>query len=65
MANRISAEPSVRIDYLAVCDAATLEPLTRVTGKTVLVGAIRLGRIRLIDNVLVNGVMYRQDAKPG
>ena len=65
MANRISAEPSVRIDYLAVCDAATLEPLTRVTGKTVLLGAIRLGRIRLIDNVLVNGVMYRQDAKPG
>jgi pantoate--beta-alanine ligase len=65
MANRISAEPSVRIDYLAVCDAATLEPLTRVTGKTVLLGAIRLGRIRLIDNVLVNGVMSRQDAKPG
>jgi pantoate--beta-alanine ligase len=65
MANRISAEPSVRIDYLAVCDAATLEPLTRVTGKTVLLGAIRLGRIRLIDNVLVNRVIYRQDAKLG
>ena len=53
MVNRISAEPSIRIDYLAVCDAATLEPLTRVTGKVVLLGAIRLGRIRMIDNVLV------------
>lgn len=49
----IEQEPGVRVDYLACCDPQTLEPLPRITGTTVLLGAIRLGRVRLIDNVLV------------
>jgi pantoate--beta-alanine ligase len=53
MLNCVSEEPTVRVDYLAVCDPETLEPLTRVTGKAVLLGAIRIGPIRLIDNLLV------------
>jgi pantoate--beta-alanine ligase len=43
----------VRIEYLAVCDAETLEPLTSVKGRVVLLGAIQTGAIRLIDNLLV------------
>jgi len=43
----------VKIEYLAVCDAKTLEPLTSVKGEVVLLGAIQIGNIRLIDNLLV------------
>ena len=46
-------ERSMRLDYLAVCDAETLEPAKRVRGTLVLLGAARLGRIRLIDNLTV------------
>lgn len=49
----IKTEPSMTIDYLAVCDARTLEPLSTVTGRMVLLGAVRLGTVRLIDNLLV------------
>jgi len=43
----------VAIEYLAVCDAKNLEPLTLAKGGMVLLGAVRLGDIRLIDNMLV------------
>ncbi len=49
----LSAEPLARFDYLAVCDPDTLEPLAQVRDRAVLLGAIRIGRIRLIDNLLV------------
>jgi pantoate--beta-alanine ligase len=51
----VGKEPLVRKDYLAVCDPDSLEPLDRVTGKAVLLGAIQIGSIRLIDNVIVKG----------
>ncbi|MGV7229398.1 MAG: pantoate--beta-alanine ligase [Nitrospirales bacterium] len=43
----------VKVEYLAVCDAETLEPLTMVKGQVVLLGALQIGNIRLIDNLLV------------
>jgi len=43
----------VTVEYLSVCDTTTLEPLARVKGEVVLLGAIQLGNIRLIDNLLV------------
>ena len=49
----LGGEPAIRIDYLAVCDPDTLEPLTRIHRRAVILGAIRLGSVRLIDNVLV------------
>lgn len=49
----IETEPQMTVDYLAVCDPETLEPLPRVTKTSVLLGAVRLGRVRLIDNLLV------------
>ncbi len=42
-----------KVEYLAVCDPDTLEPLARVRRRAVLLGAIRIGKIRLIDNLLV------------
>jgi pantoate--beta-alanine ligase len=53
MRTALSAEPMVRLDYLAACDPDTLEPLMRIRDRVVLLGAIRVGRIRLIDNLLV------------
>ena len=52
MAQVIKGEPAMTIDYLAVCDPTTLEPLSTVTRKTVLLGAVRIGPVRLIDNLL-------------
>ena len=49
----VAREPIARLDYLAVCDPDTLEPLARIRDKAVLLGAIRIGKIRLIDNLLV------------
>lgn len=53
MQHVIATEPLMKADYLAVCDPETLEPLARVMKTAVLLGAVRLGRVRLIDNLLV------------
>jgi len=45
-------EPTLTTDYLAVCDPYTLEPLTTVASRVVLLGAVRIGSVRLIDNLL-------------
>ena len=46
--------PSVRIDYLAIVDANTLTPQRRLHGRIVVLVAVRVGRTRLIDNLLVD-----------
>lgn len=51
MKRRLTDAPRAKLDYLAVCDRATLAPLKMVREDCVLLGAIRLGRIRLIDNL--------------
>jgi pantoate--beta-alanine ligase len=51
----LAGEPAIRIDYLAVCDPDTLEPLDPIHRQSVILGAIRLGSVRLIDNVLARG----------
>ncbi|MBH0201625.1 MAG: pantoate--beta-alanine ligase, partial [Nitrospira sp.] len=53
MARVMKGEPALTIDYLAVCDPYTLEPLSAVTSRVVLLGAVRIGAVRLIDNLLV------------
>ena len=42
-----------RIDYLALVDASTLEPLERVGGAMRLIAAAVIGKTRLIDNLSV------------
>ena len=41
------------IDYLEVVDPDTLEPVERVMGTVLVLGTVRLGTTRLLDNVLV------------
>ena len=53
MRRRIASEPCVRLDYAGIADARTLTPLRRLRGRVVLLGAVRVGRTRLIDNLLV------------
>ena len=53
MAHVLKKEPAITIDYLALCDPHTLEPLCDVTSQVVLLGAVRIGFVRLIDNLLV------------
>ncbi len=60
MGKILSGEPAIRIDYLAICDPDTLEPLDRIGRQAVILGAIRLGAVRLIDNVLVKGNPVRK-----
>jgi pantoate--beta-alanine ligase len=45
--------PTIHIEYLAVCNQNSLEPLSVVADRAVLLGAVRIGAIRLIDNLLV------------
>jgi pantoate--beta-alanine ligase len=55
----LGGEPAIRIDYLAICGAAQLEPLNRIDRQAVILGAIRLGSVRLIDNVLVKANAHK------
>lgn len=48
---RIRSVPLAAVDYVAVCDPGTLEPLTRISGRAVALVAVRFGAVRLIDNV--------------
>ncbi|HNL90026.1 MAG TPA: pantoate--beta-alanine ligase [Nitrospira sp.] len=41
------------VEYLAVCHPATLEPLRVIERHAVLLGVIRVGAVRLLDNLLV------------
>jgi pantoate--beta-alanine ligase len=43
----------LNIDYAAICDPETLEPLARVDGPAVALVAARVGRARLIDNEML------------
>jgi pantoate--beta-alanine ligase len=49
----LARSPLIRIEYLAVCHPDTLAPMTRVTGTVLLAIAARIGRTRLIDNIVV------------
>jgi len=49
----ILAADDVRIDYIALVDPETLEPVTHITGPTVAALAVRIENTRLIDNELL------------
>ncbi len=45
----------VRIDYVALVDPETLEPIEKVTGRTLAVLAVKIEDTRLIDNKILEG----------
>ncbi len=50
----IATEPRVRLDYAEVVDAATIQPVTRVDGSTLVAVAAFVGPARLIDNLAIH-----------
>ncbi|MBI4197605.1 MAG: pantoate--beta-alanine ligase [Chloroflexi bacterium] len=52
----IRAEPLAKLDYVSVADAATLQELETVDRPAMVSLAVRFGRARLIDNVVIGGV---------
>jgi pantoate--beta-alanine ligase len=53
---RIEAVPGVVVDYVAVVDADSFEPVERIRGNVLIAAAVRIGSTRLIDNVLLENV---------
>ena len=55
MREKIATEPFAQIDYVAVVDNETLEPIEKITDNAALIAvAVRFGNTRLIDNTVVN-----------
>ena len=48
----IDSELLVRVEYLEVVDPEELQPIIEITGPVLIAGAIWVGTIRLIDNVI-------------
>ncbi|MGZ6989380.1 MAG: pantoate--beta-alanine ligase [Thermoanaerobaculia bacterium] len=55
LSETLSAEPLARPDYCSVADALTLAELERVEGAALVSVAVRIGKTRLIDNVVLGG----------
>jgi pantoate--beta-alanine ligase len=53
MREAVRTEPVAELDYAEIVDAETLEPLTRLRGACLALLAVRIGAVRLIDNMLV------------
>jgi len=51
--DRIAAAPGARIDYVAVVDFATLQPIEILHGRVLVAAAVYFGATRLIDNLLL------------
>jgi pantoate--beta-alanine ligase len=43
------------VDYVAIADPATLEPMSHANDGTIVAVAARVGRTRLIDNAILGG----------
>jgi pantoate--beta-alanine ligase len=49
----LATEPAVKVEYVAVAEPRTLAPVETVDADTVVALAARLGRTRLIDNIIL------------
>jgi pantoate--beta-alanine ligase len=49
----LDSEPGVKIDYVEIVDAETLEPVPSLRGRCFIVIAALVGKTRLIDNALI------------
>jgi pantoate--beta-alanine ligase len=60
-ASKVSAEmkrlirkvKGTRVEYIAIVNSDTLEPVKEIKGKTLIALALRIGKARLIDNIIV------------
>ena len=52
VSDQIAGQPGTEIDYVQICDAATMRDIPLIDGEAVLALAVRVGKTRLIDNHL-------------
>jgi pantoate--beta-alanine ligase len=57
----IQKEPDAQIDYVSLVHPETLQDLERVADDALAVLAVRIGKTRLIDNMLLQGPALRKD----
>lgn len=58
----IEAEPRLRLDYVSITDAETLENLDKLDDRPILIAvAAYVGKIRLIDNTTLNSSAKKKD----
>ena len=53
----LATDPSLRLDYAAIVDPATLLPIADITSGALIAVAAWVGSTRLIDNVLIENVL--------
>lgn len=53
MQQLITARPLVDLEYISICDSKTLEELQQVQGEILIALAARVGKARLIDNIVI------------
>lgn len=52
---RLKTEPSATLDYVAIVDAESLQSIDNIDDReTLIAAAVRIGQVRLIDNVILN-----------
>jgi pantoate--beta-alanine ligase len=49
----IEKEPGAAVDYIKVCDIETLQDIETIAGPAVIALAVKIGRARLIDNIVL------------
>lgn len=53
--NAIEEEPAAVLDYVSIVDRETLQPVEKIgDNETLIAAAIRIGDVRLIDNLILN-----------
>jgi pantoate--beta-alanine ligase len=52
--NVIVSKKSAKIDYIEIADAETLIPKAKLSGTVLIAVAVHIGKVRLIDNIVVN-----------
>lgn len=51
--DRLAAQPDATVDYVAVCDPATLDDVTHLDKPVLMALAVNFGKTRLIDNMML------------
>ncbi len=50
----LSRAPSIKIEYISIVDAETLQTTDHIARQVLAAVAVRIGSARLIDNILVD-----------
>ena len=53
-ADRITTYQETTVDYIAICDPQTLNDVPVVNGPVLMALAVKVGKSRLIDNMMLN-----------